>query len=79
MAAFWLTVGVHLRISYSNLMVIKNDHRDQSMVCMREMLATWLKDSEALPSLLVHALRLAGMSVLAKKMAVKHGKDYNVQ
>ena len=79
MAAFWFTVGVHLKISYSKLMVIKKDNRDQSTECMREMLATWLMGSEALPSLLVHALRLAGMSVLAKKMAVKHGKDYNVQ
>ena len=67
MAAFWFTVGVHLKISYSKLMVIKKDNRDQSTECMREMLATWLMGSEALPSLLVHALRLAGMSVLAKK------------
>ena len=78
-AAFWFTVGLLLKIPYSKLMAIKKDNRDQSMESLGEMLATWLMGSEALPSLLVHALRLAGMSVLAKKMAVKHGKDYIVQ
>ena len=78
MATFWFTVGLLLKIPYSKLMVIKTNNHFQCMECLREMLATWLMGSEALPSLLVHALRLAGMIVLAKKMAVKHGKDYNV-
>ena len=73
-AAFWFTVGLLLKIPYSKLMVIKNNNHYQCMECLRETLATWLMGSEALPSLLVHGLRLAGMSVLAKKMAVKHGK-----
>ena len=74
-AAFWFTVGLLLKIPYSKLMVIKNNNHYQCMECLREMLATWLMGSEALPSLLVHALRSAGMSLLAKKMAVKHGKE----
>ena len=77
MAAFWFTVGLLLKIPYCKLMVIKKDNRDQSTECLGEMLATWLMGTEALPSLLVHALRSAGMSVVAKKMALKHGKDNN--
>ena len=67
-------MGLLLKIPYSKLLIIRSDYRDQSMKCLSAMLATWLMGTEALPSLLVHALRLAGMPVLAKKMAVKHGK-----
>ena len=44
------------------------------MDCLRGMLATWLQSGEASAAELVHALKLAGMSVLAKKIAVKHGE-----
>ena len=74
MATFWFTVGLLLKISYSELERIKKDNRDQSLDCLREMLATWLKSGEASATELVHALKSAGMSVLAKKIAVKHGK-----
>ena len=73
MAAFWFTVGLHLKVSYSKLEVIRKDHRD-SLDCLREMLATWLQSGEASAAELVHALKLAGMSVLSKKIAVKHGE-----
>ena len=73
MAAFWFTVGLFLKVPYSKLEVIRKDHRD-SMDCLREMLATWLQSGEASAAELVHALKLACMSVLAKKIAVKHGE-----
>ena len=38
------------------------------------MLAVWLRGTEASPAVLVQALRAAGSVVLAKKLAVKHGK-----
>ena len=72
-APSWFTVGVFLNIAHNKLEVIKNDNRDQSMQCLREMLATWLKGTDASPAALVQALRLAGMTVLARKVAVKHG------
>ena len=73
MAASWFTVGVFLKVHYGKLEVIRKDHRD-SMDCLREMLATWLQSGEASAAELVDALKLAGMSVLAKKIAVKHGE-----
>ena len=72
-AAFWFTVGLLLKVPYSKLKVIRKDHRD-SEDCLREMLATWLQSGEASASELVNALKLAGMSVLSKKTAVKHGE-----
>ena len=73
MAPSWFTVGVFLKIAHFKLEVIKRDNRDQSIDCLREMLATWLKGTDATPAALVQALRLAGMTVLARKLAVKHG------
>ena len=70
----WFSIGLSLRISYYTLEAIKRDNRDQSMDCLREMLATWLKDGNASTALLVQVLRSAGYGVLAKKMAVKHGE-----
>ena len=74
MATSWFTVGLLLKISYSKLDIIKKDNRDQSSDCLREMLATWLQSGEASAAEIVHALRSSGWSVLAKKMAVKHGE-----
>ena len=73
MTAFWFTVGLLLKVSYSKLKVIRKDHRD-SEDCLREMLATWLQSGEASAAELVHTLKSAGMSVLSKKIAVKHGR-----
>ena len=69
----WFTVGVFLNISYYMLEAIRKDFHD-SKDCLREMLATWLRDGNASPALLVEALRFAGYRALAKKMAVKHGE-----
>ena len=66
-------MGVFLNIAHYKLEVIKRDNRDQSMECLREMLATWLKGTDASPAALVLALRSAGMTMLARKVAVKHG------
>ena len=74
MAASWLTMGLLLKISYSKLEIIRKDNRDQSSDCLREMLATWLQSGEASAAEIVYALRSSGRSVLAKKMALKHGK-----
>ena len=74
-AAHWFTVGLFLKIAYHKLEVIKKDNRDQSMECLREMLATWLRGTDASPAALVLALRSAGMVVLARKVAIKHGKE----
>ena len=73
-AAYWFSVGVFLRVPYHTLEIIRKDNRDQSKECLREMLAAWLKGSEASPALLVQALRAAGHLVLANKFAVKHGE-----
>ena len=66
-------MGVFLNIAHYKLEVIKRDNRDQSTECLREMLATWLRGTDASPAALVQALKSAGMAVLAKKVAVKHG------
>ena len=66
-------MGIFLNIAHYKLEVIKRDNRDQSMECLREMLATWLRGTDASPAALVQALKSAGMAVLARKFAVKHG------
>ena len=73
-AAHWFTLGVFLKIEFYSLETIQKDYRDQSKDCLREMLALWLKSGNASPGVLVQALRSAGMVVLAKKIAVKHGE-----
>ena len=79
MAASWFTVGLLLKIPYSKLEIIRRDNRDQCSDCLREMLATWLQSGEASAADIVHSLRSSGRSVLAKKMAVKHGKRAHVR
>ena len=74
MAADWFNVGVFLKIACHELEVIRNDNRD-SMTCLREMLATWLRRTDASPSVLVWALRSARTTVLARKVAIKHGEQ----
>ena len=81
MAANWFTVGIFLKIAPFQLEVIRNDtsgRSNQSMECLREMLATWLRGTDASPAALVQALRSAGMTMLAKKMAVKYGENCDV-
>ena len=78
MAAHWYTVGVFLKIAYFQLETIKNDtsgRSNQCTNCLREMLATWLRGTDASPAALVQALGLAGMVGLARKMAVKYGEN----
>ena len=73
----WYTVGIFLKISYFQLETIRNDtdHRsNQSRECLREMLATWLRGTDASPAALIQALRSAGMIGLAKRLAVKYGE-----
>ena len=74
MAADWFNVGVFLKIAYHELEIIQKDNHDQSMECLREMLATWLRGTDASPVALVRALRSAGMTELAKKVTIKHGE-----
>ena len=66
-------MGVFLKIACYKLEVIKRDNRDQSMECLREMLATWLRGTDASPAALVQALISYGMALLARKVAVKYG------
>ena len=73
----WYTVGMFLKIAYFQLETIKNDtsgRSNQSTECLREMLATWLRGTDASPAALVQALRSAGMVGLAKILAVKYGE-----
>ena len=72
-APSWFTVGVFLNVAHYKLEIIKRDNRDQCIECLREMLATWLKGADASPAALVQALGSAGMSALARKVAVKYG------
>ena len=74
MAAYWFTVGVFLKVPYHTLETIKKNHHDESKECLREMLAAWLREREASPAVLVQAVKAAGNIMLAKKIAVKHGK-----
>ena len=74
-AAYWFTVGVFLHVPYHTLEAIREDHRNQSKVCLGEMLAAWLRGIGTSPAALVQALRAAGMVVLARKIAVKYGKN----
>ena len=76
-AAHWYTVGVYLKIAYGLLEAIKNDNcgrSNQSMECLREMLATWLRGTDTSPAALVQALKSSGRIGLARKMAVKYGE-----
>ena len=78
-AAYWFTVGVFLKVPYHTLESIKKNHQeehhDESKECLREMLAAWLSEREASPAVLVQAVKAAGNIMLAKKVAVKHGKS----
>ena len=74
MAAYWCTIGTFL-IAHHKLKVIQRDNHGQCIDCLREMLATWLKGTDASPAALVLALRSAGMTVLAKKLALKYGEN----
>ena len=77
-AANWFTVGVFLKVAPFQLEAIQNDtsgRRNQSMECLREMLATWLRGTDASPAALVHALISAGLVGLAKKLVVKYGEN----
>ena len=74
-AAYWFTVGVFLRVPYHTLEAIRKNHHDQCMECLSAMLAAWLRGTEASPAAVVQALRAAGMIVLARKIAVKYGKN----
>ena len=60
---------------YHELEAISSDYHDKCKECLREMLAAWLRGARASPARLVQALKNAGMSVLARKMAVKYGKS----
>ena len=75
---YWFTVGVFLKVPYHTLNSIKINHGDQSKVCLREMLAAWLKGSEASPAAMVRALIAGGNVVIAKRLAAKYGEtiDY---
>ena len=75
MAAHWLIVGIFLKIAYHKLEIIKKDNRDQSIECLREMLATWLRGTDASPAALVQALQSAGMAGQAKKLGFKYGEE----
>ena len=75
-AADWYLVGIFLKIANFRLDAIKNDNYNQSMNCLRDMLATWLKGTDAASrAALVQALGFAGRVRLAKKMAVKYGEN----
>ena len=45
-AAYWFTVGVFLKVPYDTLESIKKNHHAESNECLREMLATWLRERE---------------------------------
>ena len=44
------------------------------MECLSEMLAFWLKGTSATSTAMVQALVEVGMPLLAKKIAITHGK-----
>ena len=70
----WFIVGEFLGIEHHFCLVIQKDFHG-CMNCLSEMLATWLRGRyDTSPEKLVHALKLVGRDVLARKMAVKFGK-----
>ena len=74
-SAYWYTVGIFLKIAHPRLDAIGKDYH-KCNDCLTEMLATWLKGTDAFPAALVRALRSAGMIVLAQKLAVKYGEEF---
>ena len=68
----WYDIGVALNISPDTLDEIRNDHRDTTKPCFREMLKVWLRRVEPRPtwSELAEALKspMVGREDLADKL-----------
>ena len=70
----WFQLGICLDISPSELMKIREDHREKTDTCKTEMLVTWLKQTTKPSwSTVVRALVGIRMGALAQKVAVKYG------
>lgn len=74
-ASSWFIIGLHLKIHYYKLDIIKKDISG-CVDCLIAMLNTWLtgNGAPATPAKLVHALNKAGAVDLAKRIGAKYGK-----
>ena len=73
----WFSLGIHLNIPAHELEKLKLTHgyRKEGM---SEMLRAWLKSGEASYAMLVDALVAIGMFSLARKIAMKYGKQLSM-
>ena len=73
----WFSLGVHLNIPTHELEKLKLTHgyRKEGMI---EMFRAWLKTGEASYAALVDALVAIGTLSLARKIAVKYGKQLSM-
>ena len=69
----WFTLGLHLKLSPTELEVINADFRFQNKAARREMLARWLKTGNATWSCLFCALSKMGLRSLGKDIANRRG------
>lgn len=74
-AAWWCIVGVCLKVPYGTLESIRSTYKSQTMECLTDMLATWLRNGEATPEALVEALRVPGLIDIAGKVAIHYGEN----
>ncbi len=75
----WFNFGVHLEVRESDLMIIRHTHLNSRDVkaSKTDLFTTWIRTSSLLTwSAVVRALVGIRMEPLAKKLAMKYGKNY---
>ncbi len=75
----WFNFGVHLEVRESDLMIIRHTHLNSRDVkaSKTDLFTTWIRTSSQLTwSAVVRALVGIRMEPLAKKLAMKYGKNY---
>ena len=68
----WFPLGIHLGLSHSSLKIIEENQRGQVEMCMIDMLAMWLNESEEKHSkqVLQNALKKLKISVASTNLAL---------
>ena len=69
----WFTLGLNLKLSPTELEMIKADNRLDCRNALSEMLSFWLRTGSATWSSLFHALSRMGMRSLGKDIAESQG------
>ena len=69
----WFTLGLHLKVSPTELDIINADYHFQTKQARREMLSLWLKTGNATWSCLIRALSKMGLQTLGKNIVARKG------